>query len=829
MYLSHRILYFLLPLWFACSPKPPKSSKTGLQYPHEAIPAQKELKTEDEKEPVWASKKGNYNPEKTKTFRLHHVKLDIKPDWEKQFLYGKAYLKMSPWFYSQDSIVLDAKGFDINNVSLIDVSPAKHLIYKYDSLKLTIQLPKTYYRTDTLQIFIEYTAKPNLLKTKGSRAITEDKGLYFINPTGKNPYKPRQLWTQGETEANSCWFPIFDQPNQKTTQEILLTVADSLTTISNGKLIASYKNPDGTRTDHWKQMLPHAPYLFAFCVGKYAKVTDWWRDKEVSYYVEPAYEPYARNIFGKTPEMIDFFSKKFDYPFPWDKYSQVVVRDFVSGAMENTTVVTFMERVQSDPRELLDENWEQIIAHELSHHWFGDLVTCESWANLPLNESFANYAEYLWLEYAYGKQEADWMWEETAQEYFQEALTKQEPMIRYYYLDKEDMFDRHSYSKGCLLLHLLRAEVGDEAFFKSLALYLKRHQFQATEIHHLRLAFEEVTGRDLQLWFQQWFLSAGHPELYIKDEYQNGKVILTVFQRQNTKYTPLYELPLATEIWVKGKSYRYDLRVQPLAVQSFEIPVEAEPELVLPNADMVLPAKIDMLKTTQEFIFQYYNATHILAKKEALQELASDVSDSLITPVFLHALSHPFWGIRQLAAESLENYQGKSKPFIEAALRNVAQKDQKSIVRATAVRSLATLNGDRHLDIYAQACKDSSYLVASIGLLAYVKYKGAQWKEKLAEYETSQNLNILYVLSESYISNQLLDKASFFENKILQLNGFPKEMMIELYSKYLKILPENAQLNGIAFLEKQATEADTPKLKEKILNALKQHKSEQNK
>jgi len=811
---------------FSCTPTS-KSSKTGLShgnlYKDNTPNYASDTENQDEQEPIWASKKGSYNPEKTKTFRLHHVKLDIKPDWEKQFLYGKAYLQLSPWFYPQDSIVLDAKGFDISDISLLTSSQKQRLIYQYDSLQLVVRLPKTYYQPDTLLLFIEYTAKPNLLRIKGSKAITEDKGLYFINPTGKNPYKPRQIWTQGETEANSCWFPIFDQPNQKTTQELLITVADSFTTISNGKLIASTRNPDGTHTDHWKQSLPHAPYLFAFCVGKYAKITDYWNGKEVSYYVEPAYEQYAKNIFGKTPQMIEFFSKKFDYPFPWDKYAQVIVRDFVSGAMENTGVVTFMERVQSDNRALLDEHWEQIIAHELSHHWFGDLVTCESWANLPLNESFANYAEYLWLEYAYGKDEADWMWEETAQEYFNESLTKQEPMIRYYYRDKEEMFDSHSYAKGCLLLHLLRKEVGDEAFFKSLALYLKRYQYQATEIHHLRLTFEEITGRDLQIWFNQWFLSAGHPDIYIKDEYENGKVIISVLQKQDPRYTPLYEIPLSTDIWVGGKVQRHVLQLKAEKIQTFEIQVNAEPQLVLPNADWVIPAKIDMLKTTEEFIFQYYHAPHILAKKEALEELASDVSDSLITPVFLHALKHPFWGIRDLAADALARYVGKAKPIIEANLRTLARADSTSIVRASAIRALASLNGERHLDIYAQATNDSSYLVTAYGLFMYAKHNGAKWKEKFLEYEHLDNINILYALSDSYISFKVPDKSVFFEDKITRLNGFVKELMINFYSQYLMTLPDNERKNGVAFLQKQLQEADKQTLKDKITRALELH------
>ena len=330
-----------------------------------------------------------YKAAETRTYDLLHTKLKVKFDWEQQYLNGYAWLRLKPYFYPTDSLVLDAKGFDIHNVSLHTADTLSPLEFSYNNRKIHIQLDKQYTRHDTFGVFVDYTAKPNELKTTAGNAITSDKGLYFINPLGEDKDKPKQIWTQGEPEASSCWFPTIDAPNERTTQEIYITVDDKYKTLSNGVLAESTMNDNGTRTDYWKMDLPHAPYLFMMAVGDFAVVKDKWRDMEVSYYVEPKYEKYADDIFGNTPEMIDFFSDKLGVDYPWDKYSQIVVRDFVSGAMENTTATVHMENLQQTKREMLDGDYEDYISHELFHQWFGDLVTCESWSNLPLNESFA--------------------------------------------------------------------------------------------------------------------------------------------------------------------------------------------------------------------------------------------------------------------------------------------------------------------------------------------------------------------------------------------------------------------------------------------------------
>ena len=297
-----------------------------------------------------------YRATPEKKTALKHTKLKVDFNFSNQTLGGEEWLTAAPFFYPTDSLILDAKAMLIHKVALDDQGKQQPLAYSYDKDVLRIKLPKTYKKGETYTVYIKYTAQPEKVTEKGSLAITDTKGLYFINPEN-NPEGPmRQIWTQGESESSSCWFPTIDKPNQKTTQEIEMTVPDSFVTLSNGELKRSEKKGD-LRTDYWVMDKPHAPYLFFMGAGEFAVVKDTpWRGKvPVEYYVEKKYEPLAKRIFGNTSEMLTFFSERFGYDYPWAKYAQMVVRDFVSGAMENTTAVSHAESAYQSADALNDQ------------------------------------------------------------------------------------------------------------------------------------------------------------------------------------------------------------------------------------------------------------------------------------------------------------------------------------------------------------------------------------------------------------------------------------------------------------------------------------------
>lgn len=737
--------------------------------------------------PVWVAKKGAYNPEATKFHDLVHTQLKVSFDWEQKQLIGKATLTLKPHFYAQDSLWLDGKGFDIKGITVLSREGSYHPVYRYDQKKLAIALKNSAERVDTFKVEIDYVANPERLPKSGSGAITEDKGLYFINADGKEPNKPRQIWTQGETESASCWFPTIDHPNQKTTEEIQITVEDKYTTLSNGLLKASVRNVDGTRTDHWVHDKPHAPYLFMMAVGEFEVYKDKWRDMEVNYLMEKDFAPYAKKIFGNTPEMLEFFSTKLGVKYPWDKYSQVVVRDFVSGAMENTSAALFYEGLNVTDRQLLDRHWDGIIGHELFHHWFGDLVTCESWANIPLNEAFANYSEYLWFEHKYGKDEADHHRYNEMSEYLDEAEEKQEPLIRYHYLDKEEMFDNHSYNKGGCTLHMLRNIVGDGAFFESLKSYLNKNAFKPGEIHHLRLAFEEVTGQDMNWFFDTYFLKPGHMQIGVKHSYADGKLKLVIAQMQDTLYTPLYTFPVDLEIWVGAKKEVKRVEISK-ALHILEYPYAQAPDLVVFDGDQYLLGEILHNKSVKEHIFQYTHSTAYLSRLKAAQALAAVAdNDSVAAKAMFLVAKDVHFSIRELALGVLSKNKFVKKDSLETLLVALATKDPKPRIKAIATKLLAPY-ADKYVDLIGRNLQDSAYSVVGGALHAFLKSKSERKAEVIAQYKPEKMLSIVMALSEYFIAQKDASQEPWYDDNIKTLQRREQYYFIGEYVKYYQTI-----------------------------------------
>lgn len=626
---------------------------------------------------------------------LHHTELDLNFDWDNAHVLGKAYITVSPYFYPQERAVLDANGFDIHHIARIDADGDQPLQYNYNGKKIDIALGRPYQKGEEFKLYIEYTAKPNALSVGDDIDSPDDRGLYFIQPN-EEENNTWQLWSQGETEANSSWFPTINNTMLKMTQQISLTVPEKMVTLSNGLLDYSSINGDGTRTDVWRQDKVHAPYLTMIAAGEFEIVEDHWRDKEVNYYLEPRFSPHARMIFGKTPEMMEFFSQKLGVDYPWDKYHQIVVRDFVSGAMENTSASVFFERMNMTPAEYKDETFEDIIAHELFHHWFGDLVTAESWANLPLNEAFATYGEYLWLEHAYGVEAADMHALNDVMAYFAKGQNAELDLIRFDYAHREQMFDAVSYQKGGRVLHMLRKEVGDDAFFASLQHYLEKHAYQSVEIHDLRIAFEEITGKDLNWFFNQWFLAAGHPELLIETHYDEEKkqAILRVIQQQNLNSTPLYRLPIAIDIYGQGKVERLDVTMT-TADTTIVFPTDAKPDLVNVDADKYLLASKQEEKTIAESLFQYRNAPLFFDRFEACQNMfvlfEEDKKMEGIMEVVQELIKDKSWIIRMSVLNEIHQLPKKVQEASYEMVKEQAINDERSYVRASAIVLLKTI------------------------------------------------------------------------------------------------------------------------------------------
>lgn len=667
------------------------------------------LKAQIEDQSKDTSWKTVYRASAPKINDLVHTKLDVKFDYNKQWMYGKAWITLHPHFYQTDSLSLDAKGMDIKEISMIKGNSKLPLKYKYDGMILKIMLDKMYKGGENYTVYIDYTSKPNELKTRGSAAITNAKGLYFINPTGEDKDKPTQIWTQGETEANSAWFPTIDKPNQKTTEEIYMTFPAKYVTLSNGLLISQKKNADGTRTDYWKMNLPHAPYLFFMGVGDYSIIKDAYKGKEVNYYVEKAYAPVAKRIFGETPAMIAFFEKATGAPYAWPKYSQIVGRDFVSGAMENTTATLHQAGAYQNARQLTDGNrWENTIAHELFHQWFGDLVTTESWSNITLNESFADYSETLWNEYRYGKDAGDAHIQQDRERYLSNPANAQKDLVRFYYKDKEDVFDQVSYPKGGAILHMLRNYVGDSAFFKSLNKYLTDNKFKSAEAHQLRLAFEDVTGQDMNWFWNQWYFGSGNPKLKIDYNYNNGNAQVIIDQTQNTG--KLFKLPVAVDVYNGANRKRYKIWIENKS-DTFNFNYTVKPDLINVDADKILLVEKTDNKSADNFIHQWKYAKNYLDRREALEYFSKKKMKELA-----EGLNDRYEGIREFTLDKLSVNKSLLTPDVLIRIEQLASTERYKKVKAKAIEILAMQNDKKYLPLFTKYVSDSSYSVAGAAL-----------------------------------------------------------------------------------------------------------------
>lgn len=729
---------------------------------------------------------GAYSPERERVHDLIHTKLKVAFNFKEQQLNGEEWLTLKPHFYDTNKLILDAKAMIIHKISMNN----QPLVYNYDDFKLIIDLPRAYKKDEEFTIYIKYTARPEKVKQKGSAAITSAKGLYFINPTGLDKNKPTQVWTQGETQASSCWFPTIDAPNQKTSQEIYITVPQKYVTLSNGKLENQQQNNNGTRTDYWNFKQKHAPYLFFIGVGEYEIIRDNYKNIPVDYYVEKKYAPYAKAIFGNTPEMLAFFSKITGIEYPWNKYAQIVGRDYVSGAMENTTAVIHGENAYQMPGQLIDQNiHENTIAHEVFHHWFGNLVTAESWSNLTLNESFANYSEYLWTAYKYGKEDADAHLLETIEAY-KNGQNFDKHLVRFNYQDKEDMFDAVSYNKGGAILHMLRNYIGDKAFYAGLNKYLTANKYGTAEVHQLRLAFELITGKDLNWFFNQWYFNSGHPKLDISYDFNKLRktVTINIIQTQENEF----KFPFTIDIFQADKSVRHTVFVEAKDA-SFTFPFKEQPTLIQVNADGVLLCDVFENKVLSDYVSQLKYAENYQHKKEAFVEVAKKQDDRNAFDAIANTMNADFYKLRILALENINLSNKNSKKRVIEKIKEIAMNDPKTLVKAAAIETLGKLTNPEFISIFQKGLESESYAILGESLVSMYYVDKTLAIEKSKSLSDALKQSIAIPLTRIYLEENDDDELAFIAGNVMSGMYLSQDKNTQLLYKkaYDKIAKSN--------------------------------------
>ncbi len=419
----------------------------------------------------------------------------------------------------------------------------KELTFRHEAGKLHLTLPEPAKAGQEMLIVIRYNAQPT-------------KGLYFIAPEKEYPGKFTHVWSQGQDTDNHYWLPCFDAPNQKSTTELRVVVPEAMFALSNGALVeTSHDATTKTKTYHWRQAIPHSSYLITLAAGPFVEIMDKWEDLPVPYYVLPGREEEARVSLSNTPQMVDFFSKQIGVRYPYEKYATVCVQDFIFGGMENTTATTLTDYTLHDARAHQDYNSDPLLAHELAHQWFGDLLTCRDWSHGWLNEGFATYFEALWTEQHLGRDEFIYEMYGNAQSYLAEdGGHYRRPIVAYTFHQPIDLFDRHLYEKGSLVLHMLRRILGDEVWWKTINYYVNKHRGQNVITADLERAVEEASGRNLQPFFEQWVYKAGYPAFKLSTDWNDSTKTLKfsatqtqTIDAENLLFTPEIEIAFGLE------------------------------------------------------------------------------------------------------------------------------------------------------------------------------------------------------------------------------------------------------------------------------------------
>jgi aminopeptidase N len=652
--------------------------------------------------------KPHYNPDRPG--QVEHIFLDLTLNIPKQSYQGTCTIRINPVRSGIDCLDLDAVNLNIQSVT----TGSTVQDFDYDGEQLHVRLQSATQAGQPFELAIAYSVeKPQ-------------RGLYFIAPDKHYPNKPTQVWTQGEDEDSRFWFPCFDYPGQLASSEIRVTVPKPFLAISNGELLKTEEKGDHI-TYHWYQKQVHPTYLMTLAVGQFAELRDEWKGKPVTYYVEQGKETEARLSMGKTPKMIEFFSQKFGYPYPFPKYAQVCVDDFIFGGMENTSTTLLTDRCLIDERAAIDNRGtESLVAHELAHQWFGDLVVIKHWSHAWIKEGMASYSEVMWTEEEYGLEEAAYYRLNEARNYLDEDASRyRRPIVTHVYREAIELYDRHLYEKGACVYHMIRAELGDELFFKAIATFVNDNAHQTVETIDLLRAIEKATGRNLLFLFDQYVFRGGHPDYQVAYSWDGDSNLakITVTQTQakdNGNRNELFDLkvPIAFGYLPDSSSPT----TPPLTIrihereQSFYFPLSQKPDYISFDVGnhFLKTVKLDyplaelkaQLQHDPDPLSRIY-ATEALVKKGGLEAVKA----------LINALrQEKFWGVRVEIVKALAEI--RLDQAFEGILLGLT--DENARVRRAAVEALA---GVKTLDSY-KAIKpiaedgDASYYVEAAAIRA---------------------------------------------------------------------------------------------------------------
>ena len=655
---------------------------------------------------------------RSKDYDLQHSKIALRFQPDQKKVIGDVTHSLTLLRDGLESVWFDSVGLQIESVR-VNKSAAK---FSTTNSRLVVTLPKGAKAGAKFDVEIKYQGTPT-------------KGLYFVLPDKDYPNRPLQIWTQGESEDTRYYLPTYDYPNDRLTTETILTVPASWQTISNGKLIGVTDASDGMKTWTWRESLPSSTYLFTVVAGEFAEVKDAWKNIPVTYYAPKDRGDRLVPSYSRTPAMIELFSKKLGVEYPWEKYSQVMVDEFVAGGMENSSATTNTADSLRNPKLVpeYEQNQDPLISHELGHQWFGDLVTTKDWGDIWLNEGFATFMETVWAEAHFGKDTADYDRWEGAKQWFAMRSLYDKPIVRYDFEESEE-FDGNSYGKGGWVLYMLRRQLGEDAFYAGLKHYLEANRGKNVMTSDLTKAIEEVTHTNVDAFFAQWIYGAGAPKFELSYTYDETKkqVALAVKQTQKPEgHVGLFNVPVEVEITTASGPKLYPIHVTQES-EVFALPADSAPLMVLFDKGTQILKSAQFKKEKKELLYQLKNAGEVADRADAAEALAKLKGDDEAVAALGEALRNDkSSGVRRTAASSLGEIGGASasKQLLEA-LNSVTV----PVVRGSIVMALENFKEDAAAVARLQtvAREDSSYRARGAALRALGRIKSATAYETLS-------------------------------------------------------------------------------------------------
>lgn len=665
--------------------------------------------------------------------QVEHIALDLDLDIPQQRYRGTCRIRLSPMRNGITHLTLDAVSLQIESVTVGAIAQA--FDYTGEQLHITLSTP-TQVGT-SLELAIAY------------RSENPQRGLYFVTPTEHQPDKPIQVWTQGEDEDSRYWFPCFDYPGQLATSEIRVRVPKPYQALSNGELVEATEDGE-FKIFHWVQRQVHPSYLMTLAVGDFDEIRDEWRGIPVTYHVEKGRKDDARRTMGKTPAMIEFFSDRFGYAYPYPKYAQVCITDFTFGGMENTSCTLLTDRCLLDERAALDNrNSESLVAHELAHQWFGDLLVINHWAHAWVKEGMATYSEVLWTDHEYGAEEAAYYRLGEMRSYLSEDKRRyRRPMVTHVYREPIELYDCHIYEKGACVYHMIRTELGDELFWQAMHHFVNQFAHQTVETLDLVRTIEASTGRNLRFLFDQYVFRGGHPDYKVAyswdAESHLAKVTVTQTQaKAGDKGTQsgLFDLKVPIGFgFVNGDA----VTVKPLTVRLYEqeqvlyFPLEAKPDFISFDVGNHYTKTVKLEYPLPELKAQLAHDPDPISRIYAAQAIAQKGNLEAVAALETALTSDRFWGVRAEVAEQLAEI--KLDQAIAALHKGLA--DPHPQVRRAVVEALGSVKTRHSYDTLAALVEqgDASYYVEAAAARSLGQVGASRLPEIPEEAETLQRL-----------------------------------------------------------------------------------------